>query len=59
MTTSKSRGWGIGSLSFRSWLVVVMIFPMAVGVTFGYSAIHTLWTNRSEAIAASPSSLAL
>jgi diguanylate cyclase (GGDEF)-like protein len=61
MTTSKSkaRGWGIGSLSFRSWLVVVMIFPMAVGVTFGYSAIHTLWTNRSEAIAARQSSLAL
>ncbi len=53
------RGWGIGSLSFRSWLVVVIVFPIAVGVGFGYSAIHTLWTSRNQAVAARQSSLTL
>jgi diguanylate cyclase (GGDEF)-like protein len=51
--------WGIGSLSFRSWLVVLMVFPIAVGVGFGYSAINTLWTSRDQAVAARQSSAAL
>ncbi len=54
MTSSRRtrRGWAIGSLSFRSWLVVVLVFPIVVGVGFGYSAIHTLWTSRNQAVAA-------
>ena len=61
MTVSQQavRGRGIGSLSFRSWLVVVMVFPIVVGVGFGYSAIHTLWTGRNQAVAARKSSLTL
>ena len=61
MTTTgpSARRRGIGSLSFRSWLVVVLVFPTAVGVGFGYSAIHTLWTSRSQAVAARQSSLTL
>jgi len=61
MTISRptARGRGIGSLSFRSWLVVVLVFPIAVGVGFGYSAIHTLWTSRDQAVAARQSSLTL
>ena len=53
------RGRGIGSLSFRSWLVVLMIFPIVVGVGFGYSAIHTLWTSRNQAVAARKAALTL
>ena len=61
MTSSgpTARGRGIGSLSFRSWLVVVMVFPIAVGVGFGYSAIHTLWASRNQAVAARRSALTL
>ncbi len=55
-TTRRLR---IGSLSFRSWLVVVMVFPIAVGVGFGYSALHTLWTSRDQAVAARQSSVML
>jgi diguanylate cyclase (GGDEF)-like protein len=54
-----TRGRGIGSLSFRSWLVVLIVFPIAVGVGFGYSAIHTLWTSRNQAVAARKSALTL
>jgi diguanylate cyclase (GGDEF)-like protein len=54
-----ARRWDIGLLSFRSWLVLVMVFPIAVGVGFGYSAIHTLWASRDQAVAARQSSLTL
>jgi diguanylate cyclase (GGDEF)-like protein len=54
-----ARGRGIGSLSFRSWLVVVLVFPIAVSLGFGYSAIHTLFTSRNQAVAARQSSLML
>ena len=54
-----ARDRGIGSLSFRSWLVVLIVFPIAVGVGFGYSAIHTLWMSRSQAVAARTSALTL
>ena len=61
MTISRkaARRWGIDLLSFRSWLVVVMVFPIAVGVGFGYSAINTLWTSRDQAVGARQSSLTL
>jgi diguanylate cyclase (GGDEF)-like protein len=36
-----------------------MVFPIAVGLGFGYSAIHTLWTSRNQAVAARDSSLTL
>ena len=50
---------GIGSLSFRSWLVLVLAFPIVVGLGFGYAAIHTLWASRNQAVAARTSSLTL
>jgi diguanylate cyclase (GGDEF)-like protein len=53
------RRWGIGSLSFRSWLVVLMVFPIAVGMSFGYTALNSLWTSRDQAVAARQSSLTL
>jgi diguanylate cyclase (GGDEF)-like protein len=54
-----ARGWGIRSLSFRSWLIVVLVFPIAVGVGFGYSAIHSLVTSRNQAVSARQSSVTL
>jgi diguanylate cyclase (GGDEF)-like protein len=57
--TSSGRGRRLGALSFRSWLVLVMVFPIVVGVGFGYSAIHTLWTSRNQAVVARKSALTL
>ncbi len=61
MTTSEStaRHLGLASMSFRSWLILVLVFPIAVGVGFGYSAIHSHWTSRDQAVAARQSSLTL
>jgi diguanylate cyclase (GGDEF)-like protein len=36
-----------------------MLFPVAVGVGFGYSALNNLWTSRNQAVAARRSSLTL
>ena len=53
------RAWSIGSVSFRTWLVVVVLIPIAIGVGFGYSAVHTLWTSHNQAVAARQSSFTL
>jgi diguanylate cyclase (GGDEF)-like protein len=58
-TQPTSRHRGIGALNFRSWLAIVLVFPIAVGVGFGYSAVHTLWTSRNQAVAARQLSLTL
>jgi diguanylate cyclase (GGDEF)-like protein len=61
MTTNESstRHRGIGSLSFRVWLAVVLVFPIMVAVGFGYSAVRTLWTSHNQAVTARQLSLTL
>ena len=58
-TTGTPARRGIGLLSFRSWLLIVLVFPIAVGIGFGYSVINTHWTSRNQAAAARQLSLTL